>query len=129
MMGGGYQQFPSTNQLERDFAASFERRVMSAYVNNPNYTPANANNLAIDLLNSGYLESSKHTFVLEPFEVRIIGFQGDIARVFPLFSLENYFNNGLPTVYDPGYDIPIRVQGANGTYYDFVINYQINFPF
>ena len=45
--------WPTTKELERDFAESFKENVMETYVNDENYVPTDSDDLAQDLLYSG----------------------------------------------------------------------------
>ena len=71
---------------------------------------------------SGDLTSEKHNFVLRPIQMRLIEYQNGTKSRSELF--ETYYNNGLPTVQNPGTDFGdpfIR----NRVRYEFVIVYQI----
>ena len=108
--------WPSEKELEDAFASSFAEKVINEYVNNEDYNPENANDLAGDLLYSDDLTSDKYWFQLRPFEIRVKGEQ--------IFSREGYEDTGLPTVFDPGWDLPVPFEreGLNSV---FVIKYQI----
>lgn len=120
--------WPTTEELERDFAESFEENVMETYVNDENYVPTDSDDLAQDLLySSGDLLSDKHYFGLSPIEMRLEVTQNGQTISSQPYRIDPYINNGLPTVYDPGYLDPISFT-RNGFTYKFVIKYQIRLP-
>ncbi len=122
--------FPSNDELEKDFAGSFNRNVLQEYSNNPNYLPNSAKEIGEDLLYSGDLVSSKHDFILRPIQVNVKGFDATDARV-KLYegSVNPNYINGLNKVYNPGIENPSKTSFmSNGVKYQYVINYQIDYP-
>ena len=120
--------FPTTAELEKDFAPSFKEAVINNYVNNANYTPVNPQTLANDLLHSGDLFSDKYSFSLRAIEIRIALIQGNEVISNEIYKRDPYDFSNLPTVIDPGYNRPIVINN-NNIMFMFVMNYQIVIPF
>ena len=130
--GNGEQQseedWPTTEELEKDYADSFEEVVVEQYVNNKNYNPADVNKIMQDILYSGDLYTDKHYFVISPIAARVIAMKNGelVGNAFDI--VDPYYDNGLPTVLNPGYRDPLIIF-RNGVTYMFVIEYQITLPF
>jgi hypothetical protein len=93
------QDWPTNEDLEKDFANSYEVVVIKGYVNNENYNPINADQFAQDILYSGDLNSDKHYFVLVPVEARIDSYRDGRYISNEWYFIDPYYDNGLPTVY------------------------------
>jgi hypothetical protein len=100
---------------------------MDGYINNEYYNPTDPESVAQDLLYSGYLSSEKHGFELAPIEMRLKAYKDNQVIFNEAFKAEPYYNNGLPTVIDPGYKAPIYFE-RNNISYKFTIKYQIRLP-
>jgi hypothetical protein len=121
--------FPTSKELKRDFAESFEEKVGAPYINNPEYLPLSPDKLAKDILNSGDLNSDKHGFSLRAFDIRIETISDNITLSSELFQRVPYhFSDFLPTTYNPGIEGPILKTISNNIRYEFVIRYQIIEP-
>ncbi|MFW6328022.1 MAG: hypothetical protein ACOC2F_06880 [Bacteroidota bacterium] len=127
-------EWPTSDELKKDFGESFEENVLNPLIYNEDYVPLTAEDLASDILNSGILLTNKHPFGLKPSGVKIsIPIENDGANFefLPVFRPSNYSDSGLPTTSNPGI-FPERVlyfRRENTILFRFVVQYQITLPF
>jgi len=129
--GDEQTQWPTTEELERDFAKAFRTEIINRFAENPEYVAPNADILADNLMSID-LDSDESNFTLRATNVRLkVKIEGS-DRYFDNrmhTRYPNIYSEFLPTVLNPGVTIPISIKGVNNQVYEAVIRYQIVLPF
>jgi hypothetical protein len=124
-------QYPTTEELERDFANEFRNEIIERFVENPEYIAHNADILADNLLSID-LNSDKHVFSLRATDVRIkVKIEGSDSYFYNKVHtrVPNIYSEFVPSVLNPGITVPISIRGMNNKVFEAAIRYQIVFPF